>query len=249
MTTLEYSKAIRSNCFRILLELFNNDELLCNQFLMNLAKNSNMTFAEVILYYDGIINNKFYEDILLTRTLLNTLVQAEFEGRIYEIKYDTSRLSQSQQGIIKVYIEILKSRVSNPDNIVTRPFRGVKKNYIIKVICKDAHKQLIGEGQVDVAGEDKLGIYPLRIIGMLNIAFAASNIPNYLGQIDEYKPMIKFIQNQYRDITGEELELPDSVEGMLAVIKKIDLPEPEKMDLDEADRLNKLAELLLDAAA
>lgn len=191
------------------------------------------------------------KDVESTLFLLDFLLKSGFEeNRIYEIKYDSSRLSESQQDIINTYIEILKSRVSNPDNIIVIPFRDIKRDYIIKVVCKDTNEQILGEGQININIEGELGNYPLRIIGMLNIALASSNIPNELtaDQVKGYMPIINFIQNQYRAITGNELAIPNSVEEMLEVIRKISLPKPEKMDLDEVDRLNIIAKQLLISA-
>lgn len=92
--------------------------------------------------------------------------------------------------------------------------------------------------------------HSVRIIGMLNIAFAASNMPNNIveGKVEEYLHIINFIQSQYKAITGKELMLPESIRGVLEVIRVIKLPKPKKMNLDEVDRLNKLAIQILRAA-
>lgn len=192
-------------------------------------------------------------DLELLRELLNNVISYELkDNRIYEIRYDAERLSVSQRDIIEVYAEVLKKKVPNPDNIKIMPFRGERRDYVIKVVCKDRDRNITGEGQIDVVLEGELGEYPLRIIGMLNIALASANVPSDLAndQVEGYRPVLEFIKYQYKAITGSEFVVPDSAEGILKAIRKIvlDLPKIEKMSVGEVDELNiSSREILLSA--
>lgn len=191
------------------------------------------------------------KDVDNLKDLLNTLMIGDFtQNRIYKVKFDKTRLSDTQVSIISEYIEVLRKRVSNPDNIKLIPFTESQRDYIIQVEYCDLHGQVLGKGQINIEGEEELYNCSLRIIGMINIAFAVANIPNKLtdDQVEGYKPLIDFIQNQYKSITGDELTIPDSVEGMLKATRKIILPKPQKINLDEANRLNTLAIQLLTSA-
>lgn len=186
-----------------------------------------------------------------TKILLNGLLPAKLGDRIYEIRYGARRLSESQQEVVKAYIELLKSKVSNPNNIIAVPFMDDGRDYIFKILCKRNNRDVIGEGRVGIDTEGELGSYPLCVIGMLNIAFAASNIPNNMeGECPEkYIPLIQFIRNQYAEITGEKLELPNiTAEGLFDALRNIKLPEPQKVDLDTAEELDHLAKQLLASA-
>lgn len=49
-------------------------------------------------------------------------------------------------------------------------------------------------------------------------------------------------------ITGRELIVPDYINEMLKLLRKITIPKPQKMNLDEAERLNRLVKALLISA-
>jgi len=122
-------------------------------------------------------------------------------------------------------------------DVKLRPFSSEEtsdEQPLITVTCMDHRRQVIGEGHVDIAvpDGDNEREYLLRITGMLNIAFAASNMPALSREnIDRYRPIISFIQDQYRDILGKELDLPASPGLIEEFIKNIvlDLPDAYKL--------------------
>lgn len=186
--------------------------------------------------------------------LLSDLLYAQLhEDRIYEIKYDTSRLTFSQVEIIEEYVKLLQARSSNPSSIKLKPFSSAQgsKESLIAVYCTG--KDFKGEGHVDVAIPDgELKDYLLRITGMVNIALASSNIPDNFSKedVDKYRPIMAYIKNQYKAILGEELAIPDSPEDILKVIRRIvlGLPKSMRMNLDQIEEYNRLAKEALTAA-
>ncbi len=194
-----------------------------------------------------------YDTEFVTVLLTDLLYAQLHEDRTYEIKYDTSRLSQSQIDIIETYIDLLRKRVSNPDNIKARPVSSVNgsKESLIAVYCTG--KDFKGEGHVDVSiPEGELQDYLLRIIGMMNMALASSNIPDTLSQEDVYKyrPLLSYIRNQYKAVLGDELAMPDSPADILKVIRNIilGLPKSMRMNLDQIEEYNRLSQQALIAA-
>ena len=193
-------------------------------------------------------------DTQLATVLLTDLIHAQLhEDKIYDIKYDTSRLSLSQIEIIEEYIRLLQVRSSNPENIRPRPFSSANgsKESLIAVYCTG--KDFKGEGHVDISiPEGELKDYLLRIAGMINIALASSNIPDNLSKedVDKYRPLMSYIRNQYKAILGEELTIPDSPEDILKVIRRIvlSLPKAMRMNTNQIEEYNKLAKEALIAA-
>jgi len=193
-------------------------------------------------------------DTELTTTLLTDLISAQLrEDRIYEIKYDTSRLSRSQVAIVETYIALLRKRAVNPNNIKKRPFSSTKgsRESLIAVYCiGDKHK---GEGHIDVSIQDSsINDYLLRITGMLNIAFAASHIPNNVKRkdIDEkYGSIVGFIKWQYKNILGIEFILPDTLVEIRKTLRNIvlALPKTYKISSDKIELYNKLARKALES--
>jgi len=193
-------------------------------------------------------------DAEFSTILLTDLLHAQLhEDRIYEIKYDASRLTPSQAEIIEEYKRLLQARCSNPGNIRLNPFSSAQgsNESLIAVYCTS--KDFKGEGHVDVnmpGGE--LKAYLLRITGMINIALAASNIPDDLSRedVDKYRPLMSYINNQYKAILGEALVIPDSPEDILNVIRRIVLGLPKFMmaNLGQIEEYNRLAKLALTAA-
>ncbi|MDD5136276.1 MAG: hypothetical protein PHN63_02875 [Candidatus Omnitrophica bacterium] len=200
------------------------------------------------------LSDKLY-DTNFTTILSTDLAYAQLhEDSIYDIKYDISRLSRSQIEIIEEYIKLLKKRSSRPGNIRPKPFSGAKgsgEEALISIYCKG--RNFKGEGHVDVsipAGEMKE--YIVRITGMMNIAFASSNIPDNLSieEVNRYRPVVSYIRNQYKAILGEELARTDTAEEILKVIKKItlDLPRSMRTDIERIEEFNRLARNALTAA-
>ena len=190
-------------------------------------------------------------NLVLTLDLLH---EALMSNRNYEIKYDASRLSPSQIDMIETYIGLLQKRASNSNSIKAKPFSSIKgsKESLIAVYCTGDNFK--GEGHVDIEiPEGKMQDYLLRIAGMLNIALAASNIPNNATEEEvktTYGPIIGFIKNQYKKILGSELVIPDGLEDMLKTIRYIvlTLPKAYRMPLEKIEEYNRLAKQALIAA-
>jgi hypothetical protein len=188
------------------------------------------------------------------RILCLDLIYAQLQSdRVYEIKYDTSRLTSSQIDILETYVGLLKARCSNPENIKLRPFSSTNgsKESLIAVYCTG--KGFKGEGHVDVSiPEGELKDYLLRISGMVNIALASANIPDNLSKedIDKYRPILSYINNQYKAILGEALAIPDSPEDILKVIRRIvlGLPKAMRKNFEQIEEYNRLAKEALTAA-
>jgi hypothetical protein len=193
-------------------------------------------------------------DIQPTTVLWTDLLNAQLhEDRIYEIKYDVSRLSSSQIEIIEEYVGLLQKRSTNPNNIKLKPFSSAQgsKESLIAVYCTG--KDFKGEGHIDVTiPEGELKDYLLRVTGMVNIALTSSNIPDNLSKedVDKYRPLTSYIKNQYKAILGEELAIPDSPEDILKVIRRIvlGLPKSMRMNTDQIEEFNRLAKQALTAA-
>jgi len=187
--------------------------------------------------------------------LLTDLIYAQLqEDRTHEIRYDTSRLSPSQVRLIEIYVNMLKARSVDPDNIKAKPFSSSagSKESLIAVYCTGAGFK--GEGHVDVSvsGND-LKQYLLRVVGMINIALASSNIPDKLadGDVYKYQQLMNYIKIQYEKTFYLNLEIPNSTFAILQVLKNIiiDLPKSMRMDAEKVvDEYNRMVgEMLIRA--
>ncbi|MDD5439016.1 MAG: radical SAM protein, partial [Candidatus Omnitrophica bacterium] len=187
-------------------------------------------------------------------SLLSDLIYTELQqDRVYEIKYDIARLTVSQVDVIEAYIGLLKARCSDPDNIRPRPFSGTNGagDSLIAVYCTG--KGFRGEGHVDVTiPEGDMKNYLLRITGMLNIALASSNIPDDLSpeNVDTYRPLMGYINDQYKTILGGEIVIPDSPADILKVMRNIvlDLPKSMRADIRRIEEYDRLARQALISA-
>ncbi len=187
--------------------------------------------------------------------LLSELLNYRFnEDLIYEIKYDTSKLSISQIGIIEAYIKLMKKNMRNPDNIKVRPFSGNKgsKESLLAVYCTGA--EFKGECHMDVEiPEGNLHDYMLRIPGMINIALASSSIPGNATEEElrtAYSPIIGFIKNQYRELLGVGFVIPENAAEALKALKHIvlTLPSIYRMPHNRIEEYNRLAKKALVSA-
>ncbi|MCX5680302.1 MAG: VWA domain-containing protein [Candidatus Omnitrophica bacterium] len=202
--------------------------------------------------------NRLYDDVLdiydsdsakfLWFDLLRTHPQ---EGKAYILKYDQSRLAASQIGVVETYVQLLREKYSIDIKMQAHSQAHGSHESLIAVYCTG--KDFKGEGHVDISiPEGELKDYILRITGMVNIAIASANIPDNLSNedVDKYRPIISYIQKQYKSIIGEELAVPDSIEGILKVIKRIilGLPKSYRRNVEEIEEYNRLAKETLTAA-
>jgi len=136
-------------------------------------------------------------DIEKAGELMNKLIPAELKmDRVYEIRYDSSRLEDYQreskiseesspEKLLSEYVRQLRIRMPCEDpedaeaaiKLIECPSRDNKERDLISVKCyqkSDSGTMLIGECHVNIEGD--LGGKVIRMIGMLNMALAASNI-------------------------------------------------------------------------
>jgi hypothetical protein len=198
------------------------------------------------------ISPEAFSDAKDVMELLNNIMPPQFEaGRKYEIRYDTTRLTADQVAIVKEYIKCLKIRVGDPKNIKVRPYSSTKgsKKSLISVECTGENFR--GEGHVDIELPKGQSIRDtlLRIPVMMNIAIASSNIPENLAEkeVRNYDSVIRFIQSQFRLITGKRMVLPGATIELAKALKWIvlTLPEASKKSFSEIDKYNEMAKKAL----
>jgi hypothetical protein len=154
---------------------------------------------------------------------------------------------------VEEYIRLLKMRASKPDNIRARPFSGQRdsRESLIAVYCTG--KDFKGEGHVNVSvPEGQVQDYQLRLVGMINIALASSNIPDGITKdgLAGYSAIIDFIKSQYKALSNRELALPGAPEDLLKAVRLIvfDLPKSSRANLNKIEEYNKAARQALSAA-
>lgn len=174
------------------------------------------------------------------------------DGHVYVIRINQSRLSEVPYGvsIIKAYVELLKMRASDPENIILKYSNA--EGLISVQSYKDRNDyngdRLYGKGTVNVAGQIK--DKQVNLPGLFNMAMAAANIRLSLpaGQTyDEYElGLIETIRNQYKQIYGTDLAVAD--QDILAFLK--DLPAIDKpLPVDSIESYYKLTYQKLQQAA
>ncbi|MGD2278927.1 MAG: hypothetical protein PVH45_02385, partial [Candidatus Omnitrophota bacterium] len=137
----------------------------------------------------------------------------------------------SPEVLLIEYVNLLKARVKDPGDIVLIDCSsrvGYEKD-LISVRCYEdrSRKRLYGEGNVNIRGD--LRKQNLRIIGLFNMAFAASNIRKgvrYDEMNDFERKLIQFIKDQCREITGIDVE----EEKLLEFIKNLPPAKPVPVD-------------------
>ncbi|MEA3488815.1 MAG: class I SAM-dependent methyltransferase [Candidatus Omnitrophota bacterium] len=166
-------------------------------------------------------------------------------GDTYRIKYDESRLDEDQIRIIRLYAEILEKKSSAKFRLI--PFSREKGSTESLIAIYRTGKGGNGEGHIDVVLPEErfLAEYSLRIITMLNMAIAASNIPDIADneQLERYNSLIRYIYQHCETITGHKFTVPTSLEELLNSIRWIilDLPESGRMPFSEIVEYNELA--------
>lgn len=209
-----------------------------------------------LMAIEGLSGDAAEEEVKFTEELFRVVPDIR-SGAIYEIAYDTARLSPSQVKTVEAYIDFIKSSSVRPENIRKRPFSsafGSKESLIMaRRIGPDG--QPVGEGRSDVVIEEgeHLNDYPLKIASMLNISLASANIPEDAKNEDpaKYFPIVEYIQTQYRHITGTEFPMPDAPEDVFKALRYIvfNLPRAMRVDTKKIEDYNKFSKEAFDSAA
>jgi len=178
------------------------------------------------------------------------------ENKYYRVRYDEDKLKEyarqsgiddesryTPEALLKEYVDILKMRLGGNDRIEIKPFSGkrTRGQSLVSVTAyssKDmTDSSKFGEGHVNM--DFNLKGQTLRIIGMLNIAFAASNIPHETASRDLYKyeSLISFIKRQYKEITGKDFDEVTSITDL----QLIDLPPAAPVPLEKIEDYYRIA--------
>ena len=173
-----------------------------------------------------------HEDMESVITLkIDNIRKGLIENRKYIIEYDQARISEEYEAIIRTYSELLEKKTNSSVNL--RPFKqknSSKDRPLIKVTCTGAEHS--GTGSVDVViMEGELNDYIFRITGFLNIAVAASNIPEDVEKTafeSNYSHLIGFIKDQYKKIMlGKDINLTGSFSEQLVMLRNVHLILPK----------------------
>ena len=157
--------------------------------------------------------------------ILNDLMPAQLkEGRYYEIHYDSARLRKYQEdlkisnesspeALLKAFVKLLRDRVAQGDpnkviKLVENPSGSGKEEDLISVKCFPGSTKTgrPGEGRVNIKGD--LKGQTLDVVGLLNMAVAASGIrPDVeYGKMDgSEQKLIAFIKSQCKSFTGSDI--------------------------------------------
>lgn len=160
-------------------------------------------------------------------------------GMVYELRYNEDRIRGCPLGedIIKEYVKLLKGRSRTSSNIILIPSKKVKLLSISSYKDKSYHSAgaVFGEGVVDI----ECGVEEIPLLGILDIAFAASNIRSsvsYSDMDESEKRLIRFIKEECLVMTG--LKTDDIKDDMiLEFIKSLPKPAPIPIDIIEHNRL------------
>jgi len=168
------------------------------------------------------------------------------DNNSYTIKYDASRLSDSQTQIIKEYVKKLNEKTSCEFKAYGCASSKGSNEPLISVYRKDATGNTIGTGQLDVMipHEDRLDQYVLRITGMINIVLAESHLSEDLSK-DARVTISGFIRRQCQLMVGETVQIPERMEELIKFIKSIPLPTMYKKSINEIEEYNRLAKKAL----
>ena len=205
---------------------------------------------------------KIYGRVPIRKTgalrVLNDFVPAKLKkGEVYKIRYNKTKFDEYQmnaglsskknspRALLQEYIDLLRMRAPKGSIKIIPCYRDDRPLISVsRYTSKDSAKPL-GVGNVDMEGD--IRGQPLRIIGMLNMAFAASHIPNDVseGELHKYTSLLDFIRDQYKGITGKKL----TAKNLLQAIRWIALPAAESIPVQTLEEYYRLTiEQLREAA-
>ena len=168
-----------------------------------LGQSPSLDFTRDSLRSSGTVPNSEIENALQVFNKLTPERGKETENRYFIVKYNKTKLQEgitdmanSPEKVINTYLDYLEVRLPK-GSIERKPEDG--RDGLISVECY-SDGNLIGKGSIDIE-EYAIG-EPLAIIGMLNIAFFASQVSKDAPSEDYF---MSFIRKQCRDILGSDM--------------------------------------------
>jgi hypothetical protein len=201
---------------------------------------------------DTTLTSQNLPDIKNLQDALNKLIDFDKKNQdelcSYTVRYDEDKIPKESLAhqLLETYVKKLSEQLDGKDRIKLKGAK-LKDNNIISVECQTRSGKVIGQASVGIT-EDVSG-KAMRLIGMLNIAFIASQIPKGISQQEasSYDNLISLIKTQYKDICDEDLIvdlLKDTASGI-----HIRLPRVAPVPLDKVDEYYRLTIIQLKKAA
>ncbi|MBF0253098.1 MAG: AAA family ATPase [Candidatus Omnitrophica bacterium] len=166
------------------------------------------------------------------------------EEQEYIIRFDGSRISKEQEQIIREYSKLIGSNLNLTIKVLGCDNSKALNNPLLGVYRQNKKGDVLGKGTIDVKLESgKVNEYFLRIVGMLNIAFSVSALPEDVEQnelLSKYKMSVAIMAEQYKMISNRNL-INDLLSGRIKDIHSLMLvlPESDKI-LNKLTLYNKL---------
>ena len=187
---------------------------------------------------ERVIRSERFDDETRFALMFDILYRHFKDDRIYTVKYDESVLSVFQRETIREYAKYLQKKIDErglDTKIRVTGFSGDRSSNrsLLEVDCRDISGDIIGESRITVkVAEGNLSEYYLRIKGMINLAILAASIPeDDTGSYSDYGHMIGMIKNQYKNIIGEDMNLPNTPQGLIKALRYITLLLPKEYKL------------------
>ncbi|MCX5666187.1 MAG: hypothetical protein NT036_03990 [Candidatus Omnitrophica bacterium] len=172
------------------------------------------------------------------------------EMKYYRIRYDATKIPKGSpaEDLLKLYCErVLPMYMRGKDRIKLVASDG-KGQSLISVECFNdkGMTNRVGQGRVDVEEGNAL-----RLIGMLNMAFLASQIPDNVPPDEiksQYSALIAIIEKQCNEIMADAKPLSDVIEYTANGIW-IKLPHAAQVPVDKIDEYYRLTITQLEQSA
>ncbi|MDP2928535.1 MAG: methyltransferase [Candidatus Omnitrophota bacterium] len=180
-----------------------------------------------------------------------SMTGGEAELKYYTVTYSENKIRKDSPAgkLLEYYVEtILPMWLHGKDRVKLKSSNSRDKGIIwVESYSDRGRTKIIGEGHVDIA-EDISG-KALRLIGMLNMAFLASQIPSDLlpDRRSEYEDIRAMIENQIGDISEEHYG-PDSLQFTPQGIW-IRLPHAARVPIEKVDEYYRLTIAQLEQSA
>jgi len=206
--------------------------------------------------FNGISTEDIFDEenmAVLKEDVLRNLIKLDTHGKVkYTIRYDEKKLFD-YKNVIEKYSNVLRKIVGTKSVVKLVPFssKQEKEKSLISIHAESSSFE--GEGNVDIILPESEDVtnYLLRIVGMLNIAFAAAQIPSDLAEVEiksRYGYIEGYIRNQYKSIIGEGLKIEEG-KSLLFSLQNIVLRLPESYKIGEIRvKYNSILEKILQSA-
>ena len=166
----------------------------------------------------------------------------------YIVRYNKQKLPEQSKEILDNYAKLLE-RASEEQEIEIKFIPSVDLEDKLFEVQSDLGNGEQGQSTLEIESEINMQKYPLRLVGLLNIAIASATVPDNALNMDktdfqQYDPILGYIRAQIRSLNGREVAFGKNISKIMALLRNMNIWLPPCKEIDVSEHYAKMLSIL-----